>query len=120
MNEEFHEQKGFKNRQITDYSEKFYGNTKDRASQRAKTQVGPRTRIRWNITNQAAIRNDTPLNNAYYGGNLQPFQQFFGRTATYSGVTGLWYKKLLAEDYNLMPDNLTLRESTPPVVRQGW
>ena len=42
------------------------------------------------------------------------FSAVLGRTATYSGKPQE-YEKLLAADYNLMPDNLTW-DSTPPVV----
>ncbi len=62
---------------------------------------------------QDAIRNDKPLNNAYYGATSS-FSAVLARTATYSGKPQN-YDELLAADFNLMPDNLTW-ESTPPVV----
>jgi len=60
-----------------------------------------------------AIRNDKPLNNAYYGVTAS-FASVLGRLATYSGKQ--WdYGKALAMDYRLMPENPTW-ESTPPVL----
>lgn len=60
-----------------------------------------------------AIRNDKPLNNAYYGVTAS-FAAVLGRLATYSGKQ--WdYDKALAMDYRLMPDNPTW-ESVPPVM----
>ncbi len=59
-----------------------------------------------------AIRNDKPLNNAYYGVTAS-FSSVLGRLATYSGKEQD-YEKALALDYRLMPENLTW-ESVAPV-----
>ena len=115
VNEEFQGTKGFvKIGEITDYSGKvlwkYEGPTKSK-SKDAGGSTNP-YQVEHNEL-QAAIRNDTPLNNAYYGAT-STFSAVLGRTATYSGKPQE-YEKLLAADYNLMPDNLTW-ESTPPVV----
>jgi myo-inositol 2-dehydrogenase / D-chiro-inositol 1-dehydrogenase len=61
----------------------------------------------------AAIRNDTPKNDAYYGATSS-FSAVLGRLATYSGKS--WeYQKALDLDYRTMPENPTW-ETTPPVV----
>ena len=60
-----------------------------------------------------AIRNDRPLNNAYYGATAS-FAAVLGRLATYSGKPHDW-ANALAMDYRLMPDDPTW-ESTPPVL----
>jgi len=61
----------------------------------------------------AAIRNDTPKNDAYYGATSS-FSSVLGRLATYSGKT--WnYDDAIKLDYRLMPENPTW-ETTPPVM----
>jgi predicted dehydrogenase len=61
----------------------------------------------------AAIRNDTPKNDAVYGATSS-FSAVLGRLATYSGKS--WdYQKALDLDYRTMPENPTW-ETTPPVV----
>ena len=61
----------------------------------------------------AAIRNDTPKNDAYYG-TTSSFSAVLGRLATYSGKT--WkYDDALKLDYRTMPEDPTW-ETTPPVV----
>ena len=61
----------------------------------------------------AAIRNDTPKNDAYYG-TTSSFSAVLGRLATYSGKT--WnYQKALDLDYRTMPEDLTW-ETAPPVM----
>jgi myo-inositol 2-dehydrogenase/D-chiro-inositol 1-dehydrogenase len=62
---------------------------------------------------QDAIRNDKPLNNAYYG-TTSSFSSVLGRTATYTGKQ-VGYDDLLKTDFRTMPENLSW-ESTPPVV----
>jgi myo-inositol 2-dehydrogenase/D-chiro-inositol 1-dehydrogenase len=62
---------------------------------------------------QDAIRNDKPLNNAYYGATSS-FCSVLGRMATYSGKEQR-YDAALALDYRTMPEGLTW-ESTPPVM----
>ena len=60
-----------------------------------------------------AIRNDKPLNNAYYG-TTSSFSAVLGRLATYSGKQ--WdYKKALELDYRLMPVDPTW-DTVPPVT----
>jgi predicted dehydrogenase len=60
-----------------------------------------------------AIRNDKPLNNAYYGVSAS-FAAVLGRLATYSGKEQD-YEKAIAMDYRLMPENPTW-DSQPPVL----
>jgi len=62
---------------------------------------------------QDAIRNDKPLNNAYYG-TVSSFTAVLGRLATYSGKEQD-YEKALALDYRLMPEN-PVWDSQPPVL----
>ena len=115
VNEEFQGTKGFvKIGEITDYSGKVLWKYEGPTKSKSKDSGGTTNpyQVEHNEL-QAAIRNDTPLNNAYYGAT-STFSAVLGRTATYSGKPQD-YKKLLAEDFNLMPDNLTW-ESTPPVV----
>jgi len=60
-----------------------------------------------------AIRNDKPLNNAYYG-TTSSFSAVLGRLATYSGKQ--WnYKDAIDLDYRLFPESVAW-DSTPPVV----
>jgi myo-inositol 2-dehydrogenase/D-chiro-inositol 1-dehydrogenase len=61
----------------------------------------------------AAIRNDTPLNNAYYGATSS-FSAVLGRTATYTGKRQE-YQRLLDMDFRTMPEDLNW-ESTPPTL----
>ena len=61
----------------------------------------------------AAIRNDTPLNNAYYGATSS-FSSVLGRTATYTGKRQE-YQRLLDMDFRTMPQDLSW-ESTPPTL----
>jgi predicted dehydrogenase len=115
VNEEFQGTKGFvKIGEITDYSGKVLWKYEGPTKSKSKDSGGTTNpyQVEHNEL-QAAIRNDTPLNNAYYGAT-STFSAVLGRTATYSGKPQD-YKKLLAEDFNLMPDNLTW-DSTPPVV----
>lgn len=115
VNEEFQGTKGFvKIGEITDYSGKVLW--KYEGPDKSKSKDAGGTTNPYQVEHnelQAAIRNDTPLNNAYYGAT-STFSAVLGRTATYSGKPQE-YEKLLAADYNLMPDNLTW-DSTPPVV----
>ncbi|MFM7206102.1 MAG: Gfo/Idh/MocA family protein [Planctomycetaceae bacterium] len=61
----------------------------------------------------AAIRTDTPKNDAYYGATSS-FSAVLGRLATYSGKT--WkYDDALNLDFRLVPDDPTW-ETTPPVL----
>ena len=60
-----------------------------------------------------AIRNDKPMNNAYYGVTAS-MGAILGRLATYSGKQQR-YDEAMAMDYRLMPENLTW-DSTPPVL----
>jgi predicted dehydrogenase len=61
----------------------------------------------------AAIRNDTPKNDAYYGATSS-FSSVLGRLATYSGKT--WkYDDTLQLDFRTMPEDPTW-ETTPPTV----
>jgi myo-inositol 2-dehydrogenase/D-chiro-inositol 1-dehydrogenase len=60
-----------------------------------------------------AIRNDKPLNNAYYG-TTSSFSAVLGRLATYSGKQ--WdFKKAMELDYRLMPVDPTW-DTVPPVT----
>jgi myo-inositol 2-dehydrogenase/D-chiro-inositol 1-dehydrogenase len=60
-----------------------------------------------------AIRNDKPLNNAYYG-TTSSFSAVLGRLATYSGKP--WkYADALALDYRTMPEDVAW-DTTPPVL----
>ena len=62
---------------------------------------------------QAAIRNDTPHNDAVHG-TTSSFSAVLGRLATYSGKT--WdYRQALDLDFRTMPENLGW-DSTPPTV----
>ena len=60
---------------------------------------------------QAAIRNDTPLNNAHYGATSS-FTAVLGRYASYSGRR-VEYDKVLALDDDLVPANLTWETAAP-------
>jgi predicted dehydrogenase len=105
VNEEFQGTKGYvKIGEITDYS----GKTLWKFSGKGENPY----QVEHNELHDA-IRNDKPLNNAYYGTSAS-FAAVLGRMATYSGKQ--WsYKDALALDYRLMPENPTW-ESTPPVM----
>ena len=60
-----------------------------------------------------AIRNDKPLNNAYYG-TTSSFSAVLGRTATYTGKQ-VGYDELLKTGFRTMPETVTW-ETVPPVV----
>ena len=60
-----------------------------------------------------AIRNDKPLNNAYYG-TTSSFSAVLGRTATYSGKQ-VGYDELMKTGFRTMPEALTW-DTVPPVV----
>jgi len=60
-----------------------------------------------------AIRNNKPLNNAFYG-TTSSFAAVVGRTATYSGKQ-VAYEDLLKTGFRTMPETLTW-ETVPPVV----
>ena len=62
---------------------------------------------------QAAVLNDTPLNNAYYGAKSS-FTSVLGRYATYTGKKVNWDEALNA-DVDLMAKNLSF-DAAPPVV----
>jgi len=62
---------------------------------------------------QDAIRNDKPLNNAYYG-TTSSFSSVLGRTATYTGKQ-VSYDDLLKTNFRTMPENLSW-ETAPPVM----
>ena len=60
-----------------------------------------------------AIRNDRPLNNAYYG-TTSSFSAVLGRIATYTGKQ--WgYKQAIEMEYRTMPENLSW-DAQPPVM----
>ncbi|MFM8282945.1 MAG: Gfo/Idh/MocA family protein [Planctomycetaceae bacterium] len=60
-----------------------------------------------------AIRNDRPLNNAYYG-TTSSFSAVLGRIATYTGKQ--WgYKQAIEMNYRTMPENLSW-DAQPPVM----
>jgi predicted dehydrogenase len=59
----------------------------------------------------AAIKNGTPLNNAYYGAHSS-FTACLGRLATYSGVEVKW-DEAVASNFDLVPDNLTWDSPAP-------
>ncbi|NBV44891.1 MAG: gfo/Idh/MocA family oxidoreductase [Planctomycetia bacterium] len=62
---------------------------------------------------QDAIRNDRPLNNAYYG-TSSSFSAVLGRFATYTGKQ--WgYKQALEMNYRTMPENVSW-DAQPPVM----
>jgi len=59
-----------------------------------------------------AIKNDKPLNNAYYGAHSS-FTAALGRLATYSGQVVNW-DEATGSDFSMVPDDMTW-ESEPPV-----
>lgn len=59
----------------------------------------------------AAIKNDTPLNNAYYGAKSS-FSSVVGRMATYSGKEVLW-DDAVASDFSLMPEEFDFNAEAP-------
>ncbi len=105
VNEEFQGTKGYvRIGHITDYA----GNTLWKYD-------GPKPNA-YQIEHDAlhdAIRNDKPLNDAYYG-TTSSFSAVLGRMATYSGKEQN-YARALEQDYRTMPETLTW-ETTPPVV----
>jgi len=59
-----------------------------------------------------AIREDKPLNNAYYGAKSS-FTSTLGRLATYSGQVVNW-DEAVASDFSIMPENYAF-DAEPPV-----
>ena len=105
VNEEFQGTKAFvKIGEITDYSGKVlwkYEGKSDNPYQVEHDEL------------HDAIRNDRPMNNAYYG-TTSSFSAVLARTATYTGKEQR-YDNVLKSNFRTMPENLTW-ESTPPVV----
>ena len=62
---------------------------------------------------QAAIRNDTPLNNAYYGATSS-FSACLARYATYSGKE-VSFKEMMERNTRTMPENMSW-DAEPPVM----
>ena len=62
---------------------------------------------------QAAIRNDTPLNNAYYG-TTSSFSACLARYATYSGKE-VSFKEMMDRNIRTMPENVSW-DAEPPVM----
>ena len=60
-----------------------------------------------------AIRNNKPLNNAYYGVSSS-FSSVLGRTATYTGKE-VGYEDLMKTNFRTMPESLSW-DATPPTV----
>ena len=105
VNEEFQGTKGFvKIGEITDYKGnvlwKFEGKS-DNPYQVEHDEL------------HDAIRNDKPLNNAFYG-TTSSFSAVLGRTATYTGRQ-VGYDELMATGFRTMPEPVTW-ETVPPVV----
>ncbi|MFT5465220.1 MAG: myo-inositol 2-dehydrogenase/D-chiro-inositol 1-dehydrogenase [Verrucomicrobiales bacterium] len=59
----------------------------------------------------AAIKNDTPLNNAYYGAHSS-FTSCLGRLATYHGQEITW-DEATGSDFELVPDGMTWDTPAP-------
>lgn len=59
----------------------------------------------------AAIKEGTPLNNAYYGADSS-FTAVLGRLATYTGQQVSW-DEAVASDYSLVPDDLNWDKPAP-------
>ena len=59
----------------------------------------------------AAIKNDTPLNNAYYGAQSS-FTSALGRLATYSGQEVKW-DEAAGSDFQMVPDKMTWDTPAP-------
>jgi predicted dehydrogenase len=105
VNEEFQGTKGtIKIGEITDYSGKVLWKYDGKAANPYQVEHDEL---------QDAIRNDKPLNNAYYG-TTSSFSAVLGRTATYTGKQ-VGYADLMKSNFRTMPENLTW-ETTPPVV----
>lgn len=80
----------------------------------------------------AAIQNNTPLNNAYYGADSS-FTAVLGRLATYTGQQVSW-EEAVKSDFSLVPDDLnwdspapvqpledgTYRSPMPGVTKLPW
>ena len=105
MNEEFQGTKGLvKIGEITDYSGKTLWKFEGKSDNPYQVEHDEL---------HDAIRNDKPLNNAYYG-TTSSFSSVLGRLATYSGKQ--WkYEDALNLDYRTMPENLAW-DATPPVM----
>ena len=105
VNEEFQGTKGYvKIGEITDHSGKVlwkYDGKSENAYQVEHDEL------------QDAIRNDKPLNNAYYG-TTSSFSSVLGRTATYTGKQ-VGYNDLLKTNFRTMPEKLSW-DATPPVM----
>ncbi|MEM9016661.1 MAG: Gfo/Idh/MocA family oxidoreductase [Verrucomicrobiota bacterium] len=59
----------------------------------------------------AAIKDDTPLNNAYYGAKSS-FSSVFGRLATYSGQNITW-EDAINSDFSIMPEEFDFNAEAP-------
>ncbi len=59
----------------------------------------------------AAIKEDTPLNNAYYGAKSS-FTSVFGRLATYSGQEITW-DEATKSDFSIMPEEFDMNAEAP-------
>ena len=59
----------------------------------------------------AAIQNDTPLNNAYYGAKSS-FTSALGRIATYSGQQISW-DEAVKSDFSIMPEEFSFNAEAP-------
>jgi hypothetical protein len=105
VNEEFQGTKGFiRIGEITDYSGKSlwkYDGKGENPYQVEHNEL------------QDAIRNDKPLNNAYYGATSS-FSAVLARTATYTGKEQR-YADLLKSNFRTMPENLSW-DAKPPVM----
>jgi predicted dehydrogenase len=105
VNEEFQGTKGFvKIGEITDYSGKVLWKYEGKGGNPYQVEHDEL---------HDAIRNDKPLNNAYYG-TTSSFSAVLGRNATYTGKQ--WgYQQSLELENRTMPENLAW-DSTPPVM----
>jgi len=105
VNEEFQGTKGIiKIGEITDYAGKVLWKYDGKSSNPYQVEHDEL---------QDAIRNNKPLNNAYYG-TSSSFSSVLGRTATYTGKE-VGYEDLMKTNFRTMPENITW-ETTPPVV----
>ncbi len=59
------------------------------------------------------IREDKPINNAYYGAKSS-FTSVFGRLATYSGVEVNW-DEAIASNFSIMPEDYSF-DAEPPIL----
>jgi len=105
VNEEFQGTKGYvKIGEITDYSGKVLWKYEGKGGNPYQVEHDEL---------HDAIRNDKPLNNAYYG-TTSSFSAVLGRNATYTGKQ--WgYQQSLELENRTMPENLAW-DSTPPVI----